>query len=153
MNESNMVEKVLLGSPWIVSWTRHHFYGSVLWHNDGEAPQCPLTLLMLLTLRFLVFVNRATVAGQHEEATPTHSHSIQRSAFFMALRGILKRSSPWHILIRSDRSMNVSRSQRSLSVGLSRKTPFPWGFSRPQMLHLLNMFGERHSKCRYVPWM
>ena len=84
-----------------------------------------LTLLMLLTLRFLVFVNRATAAGQHEEATPTYSHSIQRSAFFMPLRGILKRSSPWHILIRSDRSMNVSRSQRSLSVGLSRKTPIP----------------------------
>ena len=127
MNESNMVEKALLGSPWIVSWTRHHFYGSVLWHNDGEAPHnAPsLTLLMLLTLRFLVFVNRATATGQHEEATPTYSHSIQRSAFFMPLRGILKRSSPWHILIRSDRSMNVSRSQRSLSVGLSRKTPFP----------------------------
>ena len=46
----------------------HHFYGSVLRHNEADgkprATQCPLLSHRArdaLTLRFLVFVNRATV--------------------------------------------------------------------------------------------
>ena len=64
-----MIEKEFCSFPPGVI-PEHHFYGSVLRHNEADgkpsATQCPLLSHRArdaLTLRFLVFVNRAT-AGQ-----------------------------------------------------------------------------------------